>query len=98
MSALSRYPNVAVKVTGAATLSHLPFPFDDLWDPLDQLFETFGFDRCLWGTDWTRATALVTYDDAVRAFVETERLSDAEREQLMGGTLQRIFGWAPGAS
>ena len=59
--ALARHPNVAVKVSGACTLSHRPFPFDDLWEPLGRIFDAFGFERCLWGTDWTRATALVSY-------------------------------------
>jgi L-fuconolactonase len=92
---LARLPNVAVKVTGACTLSHRPFPFDDLWEPLGRIFDAFGFDRCLWGTDWTRATALVTYADAVEAFRQRAGFSAAEREALMGGALERIFGWAP---
>ena len=93
--ALARFPNVVVKVTGAATLSHSPFPFDDLWVPLGQIFDAFGIDRCMWGTDWTRAVAIVSYHDAVAAFRETDRLSVSDRETLMSGTLQRVFNWAP---
>lgn len=93
--ALARYPNVAVKVTGAATLSREPFPFGDLWEPLGRVFDAFGLDRCMWGTDWTRATALVSYADAVAAFRETDRLSAGDRATLMGGTVTRVFGWAP---
>ena len=54
---LARRENVTVKVSGACTLSHQPFPFDDLWEPLGRIFDAFGIDRCMWGTDWTRATA-----------------------------------------
>ena len=32
--ALATYPNVVVKVTGACTLSHQPYPFGDLWAPI----------------------------------------------------------------
>jgi hypothetical protein len=32
------------------------------WHPLARVFETWGFDRCLWGTDWTRAFAVVNYE------------------------------------
>jgi L-fuconolactonase len=92
---LARLPNVAVKVTGACTLSHQPFPFDDLREPLGRLFDAFGLDRCLWGTDWTRATELVTYADGVEAFRRWAGFSEEERATLMGGTLERIFGWAP---
>ncbi len=26
----------------------------DIWDPLARVFDAWGFNRCLWGTDWTR--------------------------------------------
>ena len=95
MLALARYDNVAIKITGACTLSHQGFPFDDIWAPLGRIFDAFGIERCLWGTDWTRAVALVSYAEGVEAFRITDRLSDAERSALMGGNAQRIYGFAP---
>jgi predicted TIM-barrel fold metal-dependent hydrolase len=92
---LARFPHVAIKISGSATLSHRPFPFEDLWDPLRRTFDAFGLDRCMWGSDWTRATALVTYEDAVRAVRDTELLGPADRRRLLGGTLQAIYRWAP---
>jgi predicted TIM-barrel fold metal-dependent hydrolase len=96
--ALSRHPNLAVKVTGACTLSHQAYPFDDIWGPIRRIVDAFGVERLMWGTDWTRALAHCSYHDAVAAFRDTERLSDDERAELMGGTVRRIFGWSPGAS
>lgn len=93
--ALARHPNVVIKVTGACTLSHEPFPYADIWDPLARVFDAFGIDRCLWGTDWTRATNLLTYREGVEAFLVTDRLTDDERARLMGGTLTEVYGWAP---
>ena len=46
----------------ACTLSREPYPFPDIWDPLARVFDAWGFDRCLWGTDWTRAFAVVNYE------------------------------------
>ena len=92
---LAAHDNIAVKITGACTLSHAPFPYDDLWDPLGRIFDAFGVDRCLWGTDWTRAVALLTYQQGVEAFRVTDRLSESDRAALMGETLQRIYHWAP---
>ena len=94
---LAQYDNIAVKITGACTLSHEPFPYNDLWDPLGRIFDAFGFDRCLWGTDWTRAVNLLSYKQGVASFRLTERLSDGERAALMGGTLQRLYNWSPAA-
>ena len=95
--ALAECDNVVVKITGACTLSHAPFPYDDIWDPLSRIFEAFGIDRCLWGTDWTRAVNLISYEQGVEPFRRTGRLTEGERAELMGGTLQRVYGWSPGA-
>jgi L-fuconolactonase len=92
---LAPHKNVAVKISGACTLSHQPFPYKDIWDPLGRIFDAFGFDRCIWGTDWTRAVALLTYKQGVEAFRVTDRLSDSERAKLMGGTLSRVYKWSP---
>ncbi|MDH3643969.1 MAG: amidohydrolase, partial [Gammaproteobacteria bacterium] len=92
---LAACDNVAIKISGACTLSRQPFPYEDLWHPLSRIFDAFGFDRCMWGTDWTRAVELLTYKQAVDAFRETNQLSDTERSALMGGSLTRIYGWSP---
>jgi L-fuconolactonase len=92
---LAAYKNVVIKISGACTLSREPFPYKDIWDPLGRIFDAYGFDRCLWGTDWTRAVALLTYKQAVDAFRVTDRLSDSDRAALMGGTLQRVYDWSP---
>jgi L-fuconolactonase len=93
--ALAAHDNIAVKISGACTLSHEPFPYRDLWDPLFRIFDAFGFDRCLWGTDWTRAVGLLTYEQGVEAFRVTDRLSDSDRALLMGDTLRRVYSWSP---
>ena len=95
--ALAAHDNIAIKITGACTLSRVPFPYEDLWDPLGRIFDAFGMKRCLWGTDWTRAVALLTYAQGVEAFRVAGRLSDSDRAALMGGSLQRIYNWAPAA-
>jgi hypothetical protein len=91
--ALAAHDNVAVKISGACTLSHEPFPYKDIWDPLFRVFDAFGFDRCIWGTDWTRAVGMLTYEQAVQAFRVSNRLSDSDRTTLMGGTLQQVYNW-----
>ena len=95
---LAAFDNVAIKISGACTLSHEPFPYPDIWEPLRRIFDAFGIDRCMWGTDWTRAWKLVTYEQSVEAFRVTDQLSDSERSVLMGGTLAKVYDWSPGVS
>jgi predicted TIM-barrel fold metal-dependent hydrolase len=92
---LAALPNVAMKITGACTLSHQPFPYADIWDPVCRMIDAFGIDRCLWGTDWTRAVKLLTYAQGVDAFRATDRISASDKAKLMGDTLARVYGWSP---
>ena len=92
---LASRPNVVIKVSGACTLSHAGYPYSDIWDPLARVFDTWGLDRCLWGTDWTRAFAVVNYKQAVQPFRVTDRLTERERATLMGGACAQAYGWAP---
>ena len=92
---LAKRPNLVIKVSGACTLSQKPYPFPDIWDPLARVFDAWGFERCLWGTDWTRAFAVVNYEQAVEPFRLTDRLSDSERAMLMGGACAKAYRWMP---
>ena len=92
---LAAHDNIVIKITGACTLSREPFPYNDIWDPLGRIFDAYGFDRCLWGTDWTRAVGLLTYKQGVEPFRLTDRLSDSDRATLMGGALQKVYNWSP---
>ncbi|MFV0298862.1 MAG: amidohydrolase family protein [Hyphomicrobiaceae bacterium] len=92
---LAKRKNAVIKVSGACTLSREPYPFPDIWDPLMRVFDAWGLDRCLWGTDWTRAHAVVNYENAVKPFLETDRLSDSDRAMLMGGACAKAYNWKP---
>jgi predicted TIM-barrel fold metal-dependent hydrolase len=92
---LARRPNVVIKISGACTLSQKPYPFADIWDPLARIVDAWGIHRCLWGTDWTRAHAVVNYEQAVEPFRLTDRLSKDEKAMLMGGACAKAYGWTP---
>jgi predicted TIM-barrel fold metal-dependent hydrolase len=91
--ALARYPNLAVKITGACTYSRRPFPYDDLWEPLARVIDSFGVDRCMWGTDWTRTTGILSYEQGISAFRDHWPINASEKAALMGETATRIYGW-----
>ena len=93
---LARRSHVVIKISGACTLSRAAYPFADIWDPAARVFDAWGFERCLWGTDWTRAHAIVSYAEGVEPFLRTDRLSDGERAMLMGGACAKAYAWSPG--
>jgi predicted TIM-barrel fold metal-dependent hydrolase len=96
--ALAQRPNAVIKVSGACTLSAQPYPHDDIWDNLQRVFDAWGLDRCLWGTDWTRTYPLFPYINGVDPFRLTQRLSESDRAKLMGETCARVYGWKPNSS
>ena len=101
--ALARYPNIAVKLCGAPLLSDQQFPFDDLWPKLEQLFATFGFDRVMWGSDYTRMRIAdlpvgdrprkrgLSYADSKDYLLRSDRIGLDDKRLLFGGTARRIL-------
>jgi predicted TIM-barrel fold metal-dependent hydrolase len=92
---LARRKNAVIKISGACTLAKEPYPYPDIWDPLARIFDAWGIDRCLWGTDWTRAAAVVSYEQGVEPFRTTSRLTESERAMLMGGACAKAYRWKP---
>src|ERR1700720_76818 len=93
--ALAQYENVRVKISGACTMSHQPFPYDDIWEPVLRVIDAFRLERCMWGTDWTRTIGMLSYEQGVAPFRDTKRLSEHDKAALMGGTLQKVYKWYP---
>ena len=86
--ALAQYENVRVKISDTCTMSHQPFPYDNIWEPVLRAIDAFGLDRCMWET-----IGMLTYEQGVTPFRDTKRLSENDRAALMGGTLQKIYKW-----
>ena len=92
--ALADFENVAVKLTGIATLSAEAFPYRDLWPALHQLLDAYGPGRLLWGTDWTRSVGIVDYAQGYRFLADSDEIDDATKADVLGGALRRWFDWA----
>ena len=92
---MARFDNVRMKISGACVLSKEPYPYADIWDPVLQIIDAYGVDRCMWGTDWTRAVKFLTYQQGVDAFRDNPRFSASDKAALMGGTTEKVYGWAP---
>lgn len=92
---IAELPNARIKLTGAGTMSQQPYPFEDLWERLLRIIDAFGTERCMWGTDWTRALKYLNYEQAVEYFRTSPHLSGSDRAMLMGGSTERTYGWTP---
>jgi predicted TIM-barrel fold metal-dependent hydrolase len=92
MLALAKLPNVAVKLSGAPSTSSHPYPYKNVHKYLQQIIETFGPERCFWGTDITRMPC--TYKQCVTMFTEEMPwLKGRNKEQVMGQAFVAWLGW-----
>ena len=51
---LAKYPNVAVKASGAPSYSSDVYPYRNIHQYIQRIFDRFGPQRMFWGTDITR--------------------------------------------
>ena len=87
-----RFPNVAMKATGAPSYSTTPYPFRNIHDHLHRLYDAFGPDRFFWGTDITRMPC--SYRQCVTMFTEElPWLSGHEQQKVMGDGIRAWLKW-----
>lgn len=90
--ALAKYPNVAVKCTGAPGNSSHPYPFRNIHKYTEQIFDAFGPQRMFWGTDITRMPC--SWRQCVTMFTEEMPfLKGRDLELVMGRALCDWLGW-----
>ena len=92
MLALAKYPNVAIKATGAPSYSSGPYPYSSIHDYLHQIYDTFGPKRMFWGTDITRMPC--SWKQCVTLFTEElPWLSGTDLDLVMGQAVCNFLGW-----
>jgi predicted TIM-barrel fold metal-dependent hydrolase len=90
--ALAKYPNVTVKTTSAPSNSAEAFPYRDVHPFLRRMYDAFGPQRLMWGSDITRLKG--TYEECLRLFRdELEFLSEDDKEWILGKSLANVLNW-----
>ena len=97
LEAWSRYPNVAVKLTGAPDYATDEYPFVSMHDRVRRLYDAYGPRRLFWGSDITRLKC--TWRQCVTMFTEEMPwLSQADKSEIMGEAFCRWHDWRPAVS
>jgi predicted TIM-barrel fold metal-dependent hydrolase len=92
---LARFPNVMMKLTNLPCHSREAFPFKDVAPVLDRFVAAFGYERLLWGTDWTRPDNEVGLAEGLQYIAESPRFSSRAKELMLGLNAQRVFWRQP---
>jgi predicted TIM-barrel fold metal-dependent hydrolase len=92
LRALAKYPNVAVKATGAPGYSSEAYPFVKMHAWLKQIFDSFGPHRMFWGTDITKMPC--SWRQCITMFTEElPWLSEEDKALVMGEAICAWWGW-----
>jgi predicted TIM-barrel fold metal-dependent hydrolase len=89
--ALAAFEQVAVKLTSLPLLSREPYPHADVWPHVHRVIEAFGPGRLMWGSDHTVFEH--DYGESVDLIRATDELGPADKEQILGEALRRVWGW-----
>jgi L-fuconolactonase len=89
---LARYPRVFMKVSGFYHFSTQGFPFSDCWPFLRAVYDHFGPERLLWGSDFPHVAATTGY---ARSLLLPEQAltswNSRDRELIMGGNALKLY-------
>ncbi|MBM3263910.1 MAG: amidohydrolase family protein [candidate division Zixibacteria bacterium] len=89
---LARYPRVFVKISHTWSISKQEYPWRDTHDMVHRVYDTFGADRIMWGTDWPVCLGRAVYGQTL-AVVRDEMtfFSKDDLEWVLGKTALRLW-------
>ena len=95
----ARYPNVHVKLTPQAHRSNQPFPHEDTFSLYERIYDAYGPQRLMWGTNFPGVLKGEGYLPALEMFrSHMPFLSDSDKEWLFHRTAESVWGgWVSGA-
>jgi predicted TIM-barrel fold metal-dependent hydrolase len=89
---MAKYPNVYVKVSNMNRLSRLPYPHRDTHDMVRRIYDAFGPERLMWGTDFPHVLAAGGYLPALELTRdELGFLNDDDKEWLFSRTVRKVW-------
>ncbi|MCA9264180.1 MAG: amidohydrolase family protein [Planctomycetales bacterium] len=94
LQAAAKFPNVFCKLSGMVTeASWQTWTVDDLRPYVERALESFGPDRCMYGSDWPVCELAATYEQVHEALTKlVESLSDDEQSAIFGRTATEFYG------
>ena len=83
--ALARCVRVHVRLSGFYHFCPDPYPFPSSWPLVRAVFDTFGGNRLLWGSDFPHCTVACGYGKSLHVLDEALRdISLADRDAILG--------------
>jgi L-fuconolactonase len=90
---MAAFPNVSCKVSGMVTEARWPgWKASDFTPYMDVVFDAFGTDRLLYGSDWPVCLVAASYDEQLSITVDyLKKFSDREKKRVLGENAKRFY-------
>ena len=96
MQTISQEARVHCKLSGLITEAAADWQAEDIFPYMDHLYDCFGPDRLLWGSDWPVSLLAGGYDPWWSCTQQwAEKLNDEQREKLLGYNAMQFYGLTP---
>ncbi|MBM3934471.1 MAG: amidohydrolase [SAR202 cluster bacterium] len=90
---LVKYPNVYVKVSLLHNKSKQDYPYKDTFALTKALYETYGPQRLMWGTDFPSVMAKCGVAKSIETVKQMDFLSASDKEWLFHKTSEKVWSW-----
>ena len=90
----AQVPNIYLKVSGFAYAAQLnwEYPYPEVQDLLERLYEAYGARRMCWGSDYPVVRFFMTYRQALEVVrTHCKFISAEDKSWILGGTLRRLL-------
>jgi predicted TIM-barrel fold metal-dependent hydrolase len=92
LCALVRHPKVHVKISRFHALGEAEPPHDDLAPQIRRVYDAFGPERMMWGSDSPFQVTKESYEDSISLVRDRlDFLTDSDREHMLVKTAERVF-------
>jgi len=89
---MARYPNVYVKVSNMNRISKVPYPHRDTHDMVRRIYDAFGPERLMWGTDFPHVLTAGGYVRALELVRdELDFLTNEDKDWLFSRTVRKVW-------
>ena len=89
---LARFPKVYVKISHTWSISKQSYPWSDTHAMVKMVYDSFGGDRLMWGTDWPVCLSNASYGQTLSVVLEEMPFITPEDKPLvLGGTALRLW-------
>jgi len=91
---MARFPRVYVKISHTWSISQQDYPWADTHGLVEEVYQTFGAQRIMWGTDWPVCLSRATYLQTLQVVHdEMKFITPGDLEWVLGKTVLQLWSF-----